>query len=166
LEVLPRFDELSRLDELSRDRLAWDLGRDYLRTHPGDVPGLVFWKMVRYWRLKSDMGLSGIKSGWWFDKNSTLGRFAADVDVGFVYALAVMPLFLVGVIVTARRWRDLALVYGVVVVHTAIAAVFFGSLRTRIPVEPVMCMLAAAAVVALTRRGAGRARFARVPPRT
>ncbi len=159
LQVLPRFDELSRLDELSRDRMAWDLGREYLRAHPSDVPALVFWKMVRYWRFKSDMGLSGIRSGWWFDKNSTLGRLAAEVDVGFVYAVAVLPLFVLGLVVTARRWRELALLYGVVVVHTAIAAVFYGSLRTRIPVEPVICVLAAAAALTLTRRRApGRVR--------
>ncbi len=165
LEVLPRSEELMHLDELSRDRLAWKLGREYLRTHPGQVPELVTWKMIRYWRLKSDMGLSGIKSGWWFDKNSTLGRVAANVDVGFVYAIVVMPLFVVGLVVTARRWRDLALVYGVIVVHTAIAAVFFGSLRTRIPVEPVMCVLAAGALLTVAR-GVRVRRSAPVPPRT
>ncbi len=152
LEVLPRIDELSRLDEVSRDRLAWELGRDYLYRHPRDVPGLVAWKMVRFWRLQSDMGLSGIRSGWWFSKDSALGRLATNVDVGFVYAAVVMPLFIAGLVMTARRWRELSLAYGVVVVHTAVAAVFFGSLRTRIPMEPVMCAFAAAAAVSLWRR--------------
>ncbi len=152
LEVLPRIDELTVMDELSRDRLAWDLGRDYLRTHPGQVPGLVGWKMARYWRLKSDMGLSGIRSGWWFDKESTLGRVAASVDVGFVYAVAVIPLFVAGLVITRRRWRELSLWYGVLVVHTALAAVFYGSLRSRIPIEPVMCVLAAVAVLVAVRR--------------
>jgi 4-amino-4-deoxy-L-arabinose transferase-like glycosyltransferase len=152
LEVLPRIDELSKLDELSRDRLAWDLGRNYLITHPTDVPGLVFWKMVRYWRLKSDMGLSGIRSGWWFDKESVLGRVAANVDVGFVYAVVALPLFIAGLMFTRHRWRELSLLYGVVVVHTAVAAVFYGSLRSRIPIEPVMCMFAASAAIVLARR--------------
>jgi 4-amino-4-deoxy-L-arabinose transferase-like glycosyltransferase len=156
LQVLPRFDELSRLDELSRDQFAWQLGKDYLRAHPRDVPGLVFWKMVRFWRLRSDMGLSGIRSGWWFDKGSTLGRLAANLDVGFVYAVIVIPCFVVGWIMTRARWRELSLVTGVVVVHTAIAAIFFGSLRTRIPLEPVMCVFAAVVVVALWRRAASR----------
>ncbi len=143
LQVLPRFDDLSRRDELARDRLAWQLGKDYLRANPLDVPRLVFWKMVRFWRLQSDMGLSGIRSGWWFNKDSTLGRLAANVDVGFVYAVLVMPCFVVGWIMTRARWRELSLVTGVIVVHTAIAAIFFGSLRTRIPLEPVICMFAA-----------------------
>jgi hypothetical protein len=154
LEVLPRFDELAQRDELSRDRLAWELGRDYLRANWRDVPRVVAWKMVRFWRLKSDMGLSGVRSGWWWSKDSALGRFAADVDLGFVYAVVVIPLFVAGLIVTWRRRRDLVLLYGVVVVHTAVAAVFYGSLRSRIPIEPVICALAAVVVVSLARRGA------------
>lgn len=168
LQVLPRFDELSRRDELSRDRLAWQLGKDYLRANPSDVPRLVLWKMVRFWRLKSDMGLSGIRSGWWFSKDSTLGRLAANLDVGFVYAAIVMPCFVVGWIMTRARWRELSLVTGVIVVHTAIAAIFFGSLRMRIPLEPVMCMFAAALVVRTGRARSGtratRAGFARKHP--
>ena len=151
LQVLPRFDDLSRRDELARDRLAWQLGKDYLRANPLDVPRLVFWKMVRFWRLQSDMGLSGIRSGWWFNKDSTLGRLAANVDVGFVYAVLVMPCFVVGWIMTRARWRELSLVTGVIVVHTAIAAIFFGSLRTRIPLEPVICMFAAVMATGLWR---------------
>jgi 4-amino-4-deoxy-L-arabinose transferase-like glycosyltransferase len=154
LEALPNFSDMAKLDELSRDRLAWGLGRDYLRTHASDVPRLVLWKMVRFWRLKSDMGLSGIRSGWWWSKDSALGRFAADVDLGFVYAVVVIPLFVAGIFVTWRRRRELVLVYGVVVVHTAVAALFYGSLRSRIPVEPVICTLAAVVIVALARRGA------------
>jgi hypothetical protein len=38
-----------------------------------------------------------------------------------------------------------------VVVHTAIAVWFFGSLRTRIPVEPMICVFAGAALVTLVR---------------
>ena len=38
-------------------------------------------------------------------------------------------------------------------VHTAIAAVFFGSLRTRIPIEPMICVFAAAAIISLKGQG-------------
>ncbi len=121
------------------------------------------WKLARFWRLKSDMGLSGIRSGWWFNRNSALGRIAADVDLGLVYALVVIPLFVVGLFVSRRRWRPLALLYGVIVAHTAVAIVFFGSLRGRIPVEPVICVFAAVAMVAATR--AIRTRRAALPGR-
>ncbi|HXV13849.1 MAG TPA: glycosyltransferase family 39 protein [Candidatus Krumholzibacteria bacterium] len=160
LEVLPRFDEMAGLDEFTRDRLAFELGYHYVQTHANDVPELVFWKMVRFWRLHSDMGLSGVKSGWWWSKNSTLGRLAADIDVGFAYAIVAVPLFVLGVVVTFRRWRELSLLLGVVAVHTAVAMVFYGSLRSRIPVEPVMCVLAAVALAAIV--GRVRARGGRV----
>lgn len=169
LEALPRYDQLARMPEVGRDRLAWRLGREYLRYQWREIPGLVGWKLVRFWRLQSDMGLSGIRSGWWWSKDSVIGRLAADVDVGFAYAVVVMPLFVAGVWSTRRRWRELAFPYGVVAVHTAIAVVFFGSLRGRIPVEPVICIFAAAALAALTRRLArfrATSRSAPPPPGT
>jgi 4-amino-4-deoxy-L-arabinose transferase-like glycosyltransferase len=157
LDALEGYEQIAGLPELERDRAAGQLGRAYLRAHPGDVPSLVAWKLVRFWRVKSDMGLSGIRSGWWFNNRSTLGRAASRIDVGMLYAVVLLPLFVMGLCLTWRRWRELLLAYGVVVVHTAVAVIFFGSLRTRIPVEPVMCAFAAAAVVSLFarhRRGA------------
>jgi 4-amino-4-deoxy-L-arabinose transferase-like glycosyltransferase len=158
LEALPRYDELVGLDEVTRDRMAWGLGREYLRYKWRDIPGLVKWKLVRFWRLRSDMGLSGVRSGWWWSKDSALGRLAADFDVGFVYALPTMALFVAGLWISRRRWRELALLYGMVVVHTAVAVVFFGSLRGRLPVEPVICIFAGVAIVsaagAVSRRRA------------
>lgn len=151
LEVLPEGDKLTAMSELERDRAAWQLGREFLRSHPGEVPSLVFWKLVRCWRLKSDMGLSGIRSGWWFDNQSVLGKIAAQLDVGMIYAVIALPLFMAGLWMTRRRWRDLLFAYGGIVVHTAVAVIFFGSLRTRIPVEPMICVFAAAALVTLPR---------------
>ncbi|HKW13979.1 MAG TPA: glycosyltransferase family 39 protein [Candidatus Krumholzibacteria bacterium] len=151
LEALPGYDRLAGMRELERDRAAWQLGREYLRTHPGQVPSLVMWKLVRCWRLKSDMGLSGIRSGWWFNNQSLLGKIAASLDVGMLYAIVAMPLFLMGLWLTRRRWRELLFAYGAILVHTAVAVVFFGSLRTRIPVEPMICVFAAAAIISLRR---------------
>jgi 4-amino-4-deoxy-L-arabinose transferase-like glycosyltransferase len=151
LEALPGYDRLSPMTELERDREAWKLGKTYLRSHPGQAFHLIAWKLVRCWRLKSDMGLSGIRSGWWFNNRSALGKVAAQLDVGMVYAIVALPLFLAGLYLTRERWRGLLFGYGVVLVHTAIAVVFFGSLRTRIPIEPVICAFAAAAITSLRR---------------
>jgi hypothetical protein len=43
-----------------------------------------------------------------------------------------------------------------VVVHTAVAVVFFGSLRGRLPVEPVICIFAGTALAAAARSAARR----------
>jgi 4-amino-4-deoxy-L-arabinose transferase-like glycosyltransferase len=151
LEVLPGYDRLAGMPELERDRAAWQLGRAYLRSHPGQVPSLVAWKLIRCWRLKSDMGLSGIRSGWWFNNHSVLGRMAARFDAGMIYAVVLLPLFLAGLWMTRARWRELMFGYGAILVHTAVAVVFFGSLRTRIPVEPMICVFAGAALASLRR---------------
>ena len=176
LEALPRYNELATMGEVERDRMAWQLGRQYLRHGWREVPGLVKWKLIRFWRLQSDMGLSGIRSGWWWSKESVLGRLAANVDVGFAYAVVAMPLFVAGLWMTRRRWRDLAFLHGLVIVHTAVAVVFFGSLRGRIPVEPAICIFAGVAAVAAAgaisrRRGRtvaipGPARSSQFPPGT
>jgi len=157
LEALPGYDRIKGMNEIERDREAWKLGREYLIAHPGKVPALVFWKLARCWRLRSDMGLSGIRSGWWFDNRSWPGKLASRLDVGMVYAVVALPLFLAGLWITRRRRRDLLFAYGVVVVHTAVAVIFFGSLRTRIPVEPMICIFAAATIVSVrTAHGAAR----------
>jgi hypothetical protein len=61
-------------------------------------------------------------------------------------------LFIAGLVLTRARWRDLTFLYGVVVAHTAVALVFFGSIRGRIPVEWVIAVFAAVTVDRLLRR--------------
>lgn len=152
LAALPEFDRLAQMNEAERDEESYRLGREFLRENRGLVPRMAWWKFKRLWRLQSDMGLSGIRSGWWFDKDSTLGRAAANFDAGFIYAVIVFPLMLVGLFLTRRRWRHLAFLYGVIVVHTAVALVFHGSIRGRVPIEPIIATFAAAAVVDLFKK--------------
>lgn len=158
LESLPRYNELARMSERERDRLAWQMGRQYLRHNWRDAPRLMWWKFLRFWRLKSDAGLSGIRSGWWFNKNSRLGSLAARVDVGLAYAVIVLPLFVVGLFLSRCRYRELAFLYCVIAAHTGAALVFFGSLRSRIPVEPVIAVFGAMALAVLMTRLVRRTR--------
>jgi hypothetical protein len=105
---------------------------------------LLAWrKFVRFWRFRSEMGMSGIKSGWWFDKDSRLGKLAISLDVGLVYSAVVIPLFLIGWFASLRNRRRLVCLVGLVVIHTLVALAFYGSLRMRIPIEPVIAMFAA-----------------------
>jgi len=164
LEALPQADKIAAMTELERDRFTWAMGKEFLRQHKRDVPRLLWWKWQRFWRLRSDMGLSGVKSGWWWNKNRVLGRLASSFDVGFVYAVIAFPLFLAGIVLTARRWRELLFLYGVVVAHTAVALVFHGSIRGRIPVEPVIALFAAVTVDRLTRRRKAESQPSAVPP--
>ena len=164
LAGLPRYDELVRMGELERDAFAGKMARQFLRENWRVIPKLAWWKLQRFWRLQSDTGLSGIRSGWWFSSRSFLGSLASRFDVGFLYSVVVFPLCIAGVVVTRRRWRELALLYAPPILHTGLAIVFFGSIRMRVPVEPVMAIFAAAALVALSSCGSAVAVPVRVRP--
>ena len=172
LAALPRFAEWSRMSELDRDRFAWRLGREFVMVRWRDMPKVTWWKFQRFWRLKSDVGLSGIKSGWWFNRNTLLGRVAAEFDAGLIYASVAFPLFILGMWWTRRRWRDLLFLYGVVIVHTMIGLLFFGSIRGRIPIEPVIAIFASYDLIKLVGAvrervsGAGRPGSAQDPAGT
>ena len=143
LHMLPGNDELKTLQEIAKDEKARALGREFLRENPGDIPILVWRKFARFWRFKSDVGLSGVKSGWWWNKDSFLGKLASSLDVGFVYAVFVIPLFVVGLIFSFKRRRWWVFLTGLIVMHTLVTLIFHGSLRMRIPIEPVIVMFAA-----------------------
>jgi 4-amino-4-deoxy-L-arabinose transferase-like glycosyltransferase len=135
--------------EVENNSEALRKGMKFIRENPGDMPVMVWRKLVRFWRLKSDVGLSGVKSGWWWDKGGFLGNLASTIDVGFVYSIAVMPFFVIGLFVCLRRFRKLAFGYGAIIMHTLIAMAFYGSLRSRIPIEPFIAMFAAAGFMKL-----------------
>lgn len=152
LDGLPHAAEIASMTEIERERFTWKKGREFLSRNRNDIPRILWWKFARFWRVKSDVGLSGIKSGWWWSKDSLWGRLAANFDVGFIYAVVVFPLFIAGGLLTRKRWRELLFLYGVVVSHTAVALVFFGSIRSRIPVEPVIAIFAAFTIDWVIRR--------------
>lgn len=156
LDQLPGHEELSRMTQIEREDAAWAMGKQFLRENKREVPRLLCNKFLRFWRFKSDTGLSGIRSGWWFSKDSALGRIAASLDIGFVYALVAIPLFVFGLVVTWRHWRVLLLPYGLIVCHTAISLVFHGSLRMRSPIEPIIAIMAAEGLVRIIGRVRGR----------
>lgn len=151
-EMLPGWAEIQAAGETEGDRAAWRLAKQFLRDNPGLVPGLVLNKFLRFWRLRSHAPASGVKGGWWWNKGKWLGRAASTLDVGIVYAVVAIPGFLLGLVVTARDWRRLVLVYGVIVVHLGLALVFYGSLRARLPIEPVIAMFASAGLMYLVTK--------------
>jgi hypothetical protein len=143
LYMLPGYTELKSLPEIEKDDRARSMGREFLRQNTDDIPILVWRKFVRFWRFKSDTGLSGVKSGWWWSKESRLGSLASSIDVGFVYSIVVIPLFVFGFILSIRSRRRWVYLTGLIVAHTFVTLIFHGSLRMRIPIEPIILMFAA-----------------------
>lgn len=147
LPALPRYEEWSRLGEVEADKFAWRMGKEFVKFRIRELPKMMYWRFKRFWRWHSDANMSGVASGWWWSKDTLFGKLATQLDVGFLYAAVTMPLFLVGIWLTRRRWRDLSFLYGVVLAHTAIGLLFYGSIRGRIPIEPVIAILAGVSLV-------------------
>jgi 4-amino-4-deoxy-L-arabinose transferase-like glycosyltransferase len=155
LEALPGWDGIKGKGEIAGDAEAWRLGKAFVRENPDLVPRMAAWRFMRFWRLAGDAPFSGVKSGWWWDKGKRFGNLASSLDVVFIFSVIVIPLFVLGLLTTIKRARSLVYLYGVILVHTATAVVFFGSLRTRMGVEPVIAVFAglcAVRLLALTRR--------------
>ncbi len=145
---VPDYDRrLAGKDELAFDREARRMGWEFVRENPGAMPKLFAWKFLRFWRFRSDIGFSGVKSGFWWDKESTLGALASRLDVGFVYNAVIIPLFVMGLILTLARRTGACFLHMNLLVHTIMALLFYGSLRARIPIEPVLAVYAAAGVI-------------------
>jgi 4-amino-4-deoxy-L-arabinose transferase-like glycosyltransferase len=158
LEALPGWDGIKAKGEVAGDAEAWRLGMEFVKTHPRLALKMAGWRLARFWRLTGDAGFSGVKSGWWWDRGKSLGSLASSFDFVFAYSIVVIPLSCIGLILTLRRARPFVLLYGVILVHTATALVFYGSLRSRIPVEPLIAILAGFGCMRIL--GAIRAHFA------
>jgi 4-amino-4-deoxy-L-arabinose transferase-like glycosyltransferase len=156
LGALPGWDDIKGRGEIAGDAEAWRLGKAFVRENPDLVWRMASWRFMRFWRLAGDAPFSGVKSGWWWDKGKRFGGLASSLDMVFFFSVIVIPLFVLGLAMTIARARSLVYLYGVILVHTATAMVFFGSLRSRMGVEPVIAIFAGACAVrllALTRRG-------------
>jgi 4-amino-4-deoxy-L-arabinose transferase-like glycosyltransferase len=151
-ESLPGWEAIRGASELEGDKLAWSFARTFLRQNPGLIPKLAAEKLLRFWRLRSHAPWSGVKSGWWWNKSMLLGNLASRFDFGVIYAALVFPCAVVGVIASARAYRELYILYAVVLVHMLVALAFYGSLRARIPIEPVIAIFASAGAAYIYRR--------------
>jgi 4-amino-4-deoxy-L-arabinose transferase-like glycosyltransferase len=151
-ESLPGWETIRDANEVDGDKLAWSFARTFLRQNPGLIPRLAAEKLLRFWRLRSHAPWSGVKSGWWWNKSMLLGNLASRFDFGVIYASLVFPFALVGVIVSARAYRELYILYAIIVVHVFVALAFYGSLRARIPIEPVIAIFASAGAAYVYRR--------------
>jgi 4-amino-4-deoxy-L-arabinose transferase-like glycosyltransferase len=158
-EALPGWDRLKDAGEIEGDREAWELGMAFLREHPRAIPSLITWRFLRFWRFRSHAAWSGVKSGWWWNKSMFLGNLASRFDFGILYSIVVIPGFIVGLVATRRDWSKVYLLYATVAIHTLVALAFYGSLRARTPIEPVVAIMAAAGLAYVVSRVRCRLRF-------
>lgn len=167
------------------DRALQQAALDYLRQNPGQIPELIWLKLTAHWSLDifpyrnpaegeaprlDDQGdaeqtgagdaveLGGLPpgdpvaaySGSLFDQ---IGRTVHIVYFGGLLALA-----LLGLAVTARLWRDVALLWFVQLMLTALYVLFHSSTRYRAPTDPALFLFSGAALVWLAGKWAATRR--------
>ncbi|MHC4253173.1 MAG: hypothetical protein ACYS9X_28985, partial [Planctomycetota bacterium] len=126
--------ELEGLDELGRDRFLRQAAFRELGARPARGVGLAFLKLGRLWSpVPWADGYRGAR--YW-----TVGIAAFVILVGGAIAGAVM---------TRARWRDWWPLVAPAAYLTAMHAVFYGSLRFRVPAHATLAVLAGVAFAAL-----------------
>jgi 4-amino-4-deoxy-L-arabinose transferase-like glycosyltransferase len=145
----PEVDRLARADAVA-----------FLSAHVADWPAMAGAKLARFWRVTAEGGGTGT----WQREGSPLGSLLRRVDPLLVWSACVLPFAIWGLFRTLqgpRRWF-LSLPVLVTGYFTAVAVVFWGALRMRVPVEPLVLLLAAAGLEDARRRWNTRARGLRV----
>jgi len=117
------------LGELEQDRWQRDRAVEFIRSDWGRFAGLAFRKFVRFWNIWPNA--PGFDRGMY--------RWIALASFAPVLLLA-----LASIHVLRAMWRDTIIVWLFVCYYTAIHMVTIGSLRYRLPLEPLLMALAAA----------------------
>ena len=145
----PMMDDLRReldgpavegMSEYERDRFWRQRAVEFARENPGRVLGLALKKLGRFWNVTPNL----------VQLQSPLHRYGLGVPY-----VVVMLFALVGL---ARSWRrgDVVLILMLPVVYYAVVhMVFVGSVRYRVPIMPLLVVLAGHGIAILWRRRKG-----------
>jgi hypothetical protein len=155
--------EYRGLSEVEVDARARARAVAFLREHVAEWPAMAAVKVARFWRLRAETGSTGT----WQAEGSFLGRLLRVLDPLLLWSVVALPLALWGAALTLRsprRWFQ-SLSLWVILYFTALAVVFFGSLRMRVPVEPLVVLFTAVGLDDLVRRARARRRGLRLVAR-
>jgi 4-amino-4-deoxy-L-arabinose transferase-like glycosyltransferase len=141
---------LAQGTELERDARARGAALEFAFSRVGDWPVIAWAKFWRFWRVSAEGG----GTGGWQREGSPLGALLRAIDPLLLWSIVVMPLAIWGAVGVARGARRLFQSYPawVILYFTLLALVFWGSLRMRLPVEPLVVLFAAAGGENLWRR--------------
>jgi 4-amino-4-deoxy-L-arabinose transferase-like glycosyltransferase len=122
------------LEELERDRWQRDRAVEFIKSDPARFAGMAFKKFARFWNIWPNA--PGFDRGMY--------RWIA-----FASFAPVLLFGLASIYVLRKKWRDAIIVWLFVCYYTALHMVTIGSLRYRLPLEPLLVALAAACIGAL-----------------
>ncbi len=111
---------------------------DYIRSHPADALRLMVRKFLLFFNANEV----------WNNRSFELTRqFSWVLGMPLLNFGVVGPLAILGLMVTARRWRELLPLYAMIGVYLGTAMLFFVLSRYRAPVVPILMIFAASALV-------------------
>ena len=128
----------------SREAIAFGLSR------VADWPKVAWAKLARFWRPNALTA----STGKWFQPGSLPDRLLGLLDPLLLWSLILWPCALWGIVRTMRwtRRHFQLLPLGVIAWFTFGSLVFWGALRLRVPVEPLVLLYGAVGALDLMRR--------------
>ena len=132
LEEMPE-----NLGELEKDEWQRKRAIEFIRSDPAWFARLAMKKFARFWNVWPNA--PGFDSGMY--------RWVAFASFAPVFLLS-----LASIIVLREKWRDTIIIWLFVCHYTALHMVTIGSLRYRLPLEPLLVALAAASLAILVGR--------------
>jgi 4-amino-4-deoxy-L-arabinose transferase-like glycosyltransferase len=125
-------------------------GLSWIASHPAEWARLLLRKLVIFWNyyeLPDNYNYYEVRQVLLHPMSLPGALLFAPLSL-FTFAL-VAPLGLVGIVLTASRWRKLLLVYLVLFGYMGTVLLFFNFSRFRVPIVPFLCLFAGATLVAL-----------------
>lgn len=155
-QIEPYASRFRGLSEPQADALASKLGWEYVRERVGQWPSIAMAKLGRFWRLRSEVAGTGS----WRQEGGWLSRLTSWVDPLAAWSLVCFPLALWGAVHTLRgprRWFQ-SLILLSILYFTLLSIVYWGSLRMRVPIQPLVMLLAGFGFSELRRQIQARTR--------
>ncbi len=164
--------------EASRER--FEAGMTYLRTHPEQIPDLIWTKLLVHWSIdiaprKNPVNGSiprldyhgNALSGTDAQGNMQLGDLPPGDPVGeyssplfdqigrpihIIYWGGLLLLGIAGIVLTWRQWRDVSLLWFVQISMTVMYVLFHPSTRYRVPTDPLLFLFSAYTLIWLLNK--------------
>jgi len=174
----------SGLSEREADAQLFSLAFQYLRENPGKIPELLWTKFLVHWSIdiaprrnpvggvlprvdyqgnvlvetdnSGGLELNGLPPG---DPVAVYSDSVFDQIGRIVHRWYYGGLFLLalgGIVLTARQWRDVSLLWFVQIAMTVVYLIFHPSTRYRVPSDPMLFLFSAWMLIALWNYGRSR----------
>lgn len=141
----PYVSRLKGLNEVQVDSATAAMAKEFLAAHRAEWPTMAAAKLARFWRLHAE---GGPLTKQWHRNGTVLDVLVRWLDPLFVWSIVILPLAIAGAVITLRGARRLfqSLPLATIAFFSASAMVYWGSLRMRVPIEPLVVLYAAVAI--------------------